>query len=237
MGFNQAMQTVSLESLIFVLNLPYSAMIMWRVKHFHSLQSWLNQVLKSIEIWTQIITNLYEYQHLSKYFKPFNKNVVVIPTYSLTKKSLSLEDFFKYTEHVPSIMNSFPPSINLKSCILFLLRHLDFHIVHIKYKYYAYNICTATQWIHMHVSRIISEELSRHDWITLSKSFHVWNMLQSCKLWITWLGGRLTSWWRLSEILNKTTNLSYLPFSQKVVRQTDRRHGTAHVLCIAKNDW
>lgn len=28
MGFNQAMQTVSLESLIFVLNLPYSAMIM-----------------------------------------------------------------------------------------------------------------------------------------------------------------------------------------------------------------
>lgn len=55
-----------------------------------------------------MITNLYEYQNVSKYFKPFNKNVVVIPTYSLTKKSLSLEDFFKYTEHVPSIMNSFP---------------------------------------------------------------------------------------------------------------------------------
>lgn len=126
MGFNQAMQTVSLESLIFVLNLPYSAMIMWRVKHFHSLQSWLNQVLKSIEIWTQIITNLYEYQNLSKYFKPFNKNVVVIPTYSLTKKSLtkkslSLEDFFKYTEHVPSIMNSFPLVLIFRAAFYFYL--------------------------------------------------------------------------------------------------------------------
>lgn len=105
MGFNQAMQTVSLESLIFVLNLPYSAMIMERVKHFHSLQSWLNQVLKSIEIWTQIIKNLYKYQNLSKYFNQFNKNIVVIPTI-LSYQKICLEGFFfKSTEHVCTVNN------------------------------------------------------------------------------------------------------------------------------------
>lgn len=128
MGFNQAMQTVSLESLIFVLNLPYSAMIMERVKHFHSLQSWLNQVLKSIEIWTQIIKNLYKYQNLSKYFNQFNKNIVVIPTILSYQKISVLRVFFK------NLQNMYVPSIMISSLELHIISTQPPRILHRAYK-------------------------------------------------------------------------------------------------------
>lgn len=112
-GFNQAMQTVSLESLIFVLNLPYSAMIMWRVKHFHSLQSWLNS---GSEIYWNLNTDNHKpiwIPELIKILQTIQQNRrchTNIPSYQKISQSWG---FFSYTEHVPSIMNSFPPSIYL----------------------------------------------------------------------------------------------------------------------------